>query len=254
MNRNVRSNSLLELLEQVDDLRLDRDVQRRDGLVGDDEVGVHRERARDADRAAAGRPRTRAGTAPRPRRASPTTFSSSRDAVPARARRLHEPVDAQRLADEPTDRVPRVQRRERVLEDHLHPPAQRAQLALAEGRDVVAVEDDSPAVGAYRRSKRAADRRLAAPGLADEAERLAAADREGDVVDRPHVADVPIEQDARLDREPDAKVVDLDEVLVVAASLRLLSKDRVGVLALTRAGSRALAVHASGSTGLKQAT
>ncbi len=40
---------LLERLEQVDDLRLDGDVERRDGLVADDEVGVERERAREAD-------------------------------------------------------------------------------------------------------------------------------------------------------------------------------------------------------------
>ena len=40
---------LLERLEQVDDLRLDRDVERRHRLVGDDEVRVDRERAGDAD-------------------------------------------------------------------------------------------------------------------------------------------------------------------------------------------------------------
>ena len=45
------------------------------------------------------------------------------------ARRLGEAVRAQRLADDPADAVPRVERRVRVLEDHLHPPAQRPQLA-----------------------------------------------------------------------------------------------------------------------------
>ena len=39
----------LQVLEQVDDLRLDRDVERRDGLVAHDEVGVERERAREPD-------------------------------------------------------------------------------------------------------------------------------------------------------------------------------------------------------------
>ena len=40
---------LLQVFEQVDDLGLDRDVERRDRLVGDDEIGVGRERAGDAD-------------------------------------------------------------------------------------------------------------------------------------------------------------------------------------------------------------
>ena len=49
MKRYVRSNSRLERLEQVEDLRLDRDVERGDRLVGDDQVRIDRERAGDAD-------------------------------------------------------------------------------------------------------------------------------------------------------------------------------------------------------------
>ena len=49
MNRYVSPHSRLQVLQQVDDLRLDRDVQRRDRLVADDEVRVQRERAGDAD-------------------------------------------------------------------------------------------------------------------------------------------------------------------------------------------------------------
>ena len=40
---------VLQLLEQVDDLCLDRHVQRRDGLVAHDERRIHRQCARDAD-------------------------------------------------------------------------------------------------------------------------------------------------------------------------------------------------------------
>ena len=39
----------LEVLEQVQDLGLHRDVERRDGLVADDQLRVHGERAGDAD-------------------------------------------------------------------------------------------------------------------------------------------------------------------------------------------------------------
>ena len=40
---------LLQVDHQVDDLRLDVDVERGDRLVGDDEIGLDRERARDRD-------------------------------------------------------------------------------------------------------------------------------------------------------------------------------------------------------------
>ena len=40
---------LLQILEQVDDLRLDRNVERRDRLVAHDELRIDRQRARDAD-------------------------------------------------------------------------------------------------------------------------------------------------------------------------------------------------------------
>ena len=42
---------LSQIHEQVDDLRLDRDVERGDGLVAHQELRVHCERARDADAA-----------------------------------------------------------------------------------------------------------------------------------------------------------------------------------------------------------
>ena len=39
----------LQVLQQVDHLRLDRDVERRHRLVADDQLRLHRQRARDAD-------------------------------------------------------------------------------------------------------------------------------------------------------------------------------------------------------------
>ena len=52
----------LQVAQQVQHLRLDRDVERRDRLVADDQLGL-RARARARRRcAAAGRPRTRAGS------------------------------------------------------------------------------------------------------------------------------------------------------------------------------------------------
>ena len=151
-------------------------------------------------------------------------------------------VHAERLADRAPDGVARVERRERILEDHLHPPPQLAQLRLGQVRDVGSLEEDAAARWLVEPEHRPPDGRLAAPGLADEPDGLAAADRQGDAVDGLDVADVAVEDDAALDGEPDAEVVQLDE--------------RPGVMAVpahaasppTRARC-----HSSGAAGLKHA-
>ena len=118
-------------------------------------------------------------------------------------------VDAERLADRPPDRVARIQGRE--LEDHLHLPSQRAELRFGEVRHVLALEEH-PAAGRLVEAEHGpADGRLSAARLADQSERLASLDRQADAVDRLDVADVTIEEDALLDREPDTKLVELDE-------------------------------------------
>src|SRR5690348_17037085 len=134
----------------------------------------------------------------------------------------------------------RVQRRERILEDHLHPSAQCAKLALAERRDVPAVEDDLPRRRLVQAEEGPPDRGLAAARLAHQPEGLAPPDHEADVVDGAHVADVAVEEDPRLDRKPDPELLDLDQVAVGA------HRD-----AVTAARCSA---HALSGTGLKHAT
>ena len=153
-----------------------------------------------------------------------------------------EAVCANRLGHDAADAVPRVQRRERVLEDHLHPAAKRAQLLLAELRDVLAVEHDPSVRRLVQPQDGAADRRLAAARLADEPDRLAAVDRQRHAVDGADVADVPVEDEAALDREVDLELVELEQR---PAAVRC---DRHAVAAV-RARS-----HSSAGTGLKQAT
>ena len=79
------------------------------------------------------------------------------------------------------DAPARVEARVRVLEDHLHAPAQLP--ALGRAARVRAMSMPSKMIGAARRrvepDDQARDRGLAAAGLADERQRLAAADREG---------------------------------------------------------------------------
>jgi hypothetical protein len=102
-------------------------------------------------------------------------------------------VDEQRLADEIEQRHARIERRERILEDHLHLAPQRSHLRRAQrahldhraGRDA---QEDFAARRLDRTEDAARRRRLAAAALADEAERLALVDVEVDPVDRAHVA------------------------------------------------------------------
>jgi hypothetical protein len=145
----------LQLLHQIDDLRLDRDIQGGHWLVADEEVRVQRERAGQADPLPLARRRTHAGSArlhrPAIRRSAGARAPGCRS-LPAAT------VDAQRLADHAPDRVAWVQGRVGILEDHLHPLAQRTQLPLAEVRDVGAVEDDLAPGRLVQTQEGAADR------------------------------------------------------------------------------------------------
>ena len=115
---------VLQVVEQVDDLRLDRDVERRDRLVGDDQPRAQRERPRDADPLALpARELVRVAVDVVGREADDLEQLLHAPAHLA-ARAL--PVDAERVADDLADALARVERRVRVLEDHLHLAAERA--------------------------------------------------------------------------------------------------------------------------------
>ncbi len=110
-------------------------------------------------------------------------------------------MDLERLADRRADRFARVQRRVRVLEDHLHLAPDRLQPRALQLRDVLTVEADL----ARRRVEQAHDqprrRALAAARLADDPERLAAHHVEVDPVDRLHRADFALDHDPARQRE-----------------------------------------------------
>ncbi len=108
---------LLELREEVDDLRLDRDVERGDRLVEHHHLGVQRERAGDADplSLAAGE---LVREAVRVLRAEADRPQQALDAQPTLLAAV-EAVDAERLGDDLAHRHPRVERRVGVLEDDL---------------------------------------------------------------------------------------------------------------------------------------
>ena len=119
-------------------------------------------------------------------------------------------VDPQPLADALADRRAWIERAERVLEDDLHAAPVRLERGPLEARDVHPVEDDRPRRRLDEAEQQPPDRRLAAPGLPDEAERLAPPDLEAHAVDRPDEAHRALQQPA-LDREVLDEVPDDDQ-------------------------------------------
>ncbi len=97
--------------------------------------------------------------------------------------RRREAEIADRLGEDVAHLQARIEARERVLEHHLHAPAQRPQGCGGEFVDAAAVEHDLSCGDVEQAEHRAADRALAAAGFADERERLAALDVERHAVD-----------------------------------------------------------------------
>ena len=164
---------ILQFVQQVDDLRLDGHVECGDRLVADDELGVERERTRDADTLAlaAGELVRVAGLVVGLQAAVVHDLVNIVVELVLR----HKVVLAHGLADDLADRHTRGERRERVLEDDLHLRAQGAQLLVGEVIDLLSVEEHLTAgLGVIQAQDRAARGRLAAAGLTDKAHRRAA--------------------------------------------------------------------------------
>ncbi|MCY1295760.1 hypothetical protein D9M70_451170 [compost metagenome] len=82
----------------------------------------------------------------------------------------------------------RIERGERVLEDHLHVASQRAELALGQPGDVLTVEQQRATIDIRQAQQAFADGRLARARFADDAQRFATAHREADAIHRMHHA------------------------------------------------------------------
>ena len=93
-------------------------------------------------------------------------------------------MDDERLLQDLRDRHQGVQGSEGVLEDHLHVPADPAELMAGVVGDVLAREVNAAAGRSQEAKDQAAGGRLAAAALADQAERLAGLDGQVDAVDR----------------------------------------------------------------------
>ena len=200
----------LEPPDQLEDLGLDRDVERSRRLVGDQEVGVARERHRDHHPLAhAARELMRVVVDPLLRVGDPDGAEElGRPVVGLRLGAAL--VLADLLGDLPTDPVDRVERGHRVLEDHRDLcAADLPHRVLADLHQVAALVDDLALEHRVRVDDEPHDRHhrdaLAGARLPDDAHHLALRDREADAVDR---AD-----DAVLGPERDLEILDLEQRL-----------------------------------------
>ena len=206
---------VLQIEDQIEDLRLDRHVERGGRLVGDQHPRVAGQRHRD-HRALphAARQLVRVFLGPL-LRLGDLDEPQHLDGLVHRRGFRQILVQPDRLADLGADRHDRVQRGHRLLEDHRDlVAADVAHLGFAERHEILAVDLDRAADDASRRVRHQAQQRqrghrLAAAGLADDRQGFRAAHRERDVVDRLD------------DPEPGEQVgpqsLDLDTVLGIVA-------------------------------------
>ena len=189
---------VLEVHQQVDDLRLDRDVQRRNRLVPDDQVRIERERPGDADALAlAAGELVRIGV--HVPASEPDALEQRRDAILALPA-FRYTVDMHGLADDRAGRHARIERGVGVLEDHLHPLPVGHHRGGVEAGNVFVFQPDRALGRLKQLQHRATDGGLAAAGLADETQRLAMFDPEAHAV---HGIDMPPDprEDALVDRK-----------------------------------------------------
>lgn len=141
---------LLEFQQQVEHLGLDGYVQRRDGFIQNDEAGVQRQGACDAD-ALALAPGEFKGEAVDGAVRHAYAVQQAAHPFPARGGCAHA-VDDEGLRYNLADGLALVEGFRRVLEDHLNMGAQGPHFALGERGDVFPLNWMEPPVGFSRRT------------------------------------------------------------------------------------------------------
>jgi hypothetical protein len=198
----------LEITQQVDDLRLYRDIERRNWLIGDDQLWLYGKSPRDADPL----PLTTGKLVRKPRKMIGTEsdyLQQLHNALATRATTPCHPMDNQRLCYDLFDRHARIERPERVLKDRLRPPAESPQLAFRRAGDIVPIEENAAGRWVVETQYQIRNRALARAGLADKAEDFAGLHDEGDTVHGPD-SPAPGKQTAS-DREISHQTIDFEE-------------------------------------------
>ena len=184
----------LQLAQQVEDLRLHRDIERGGRLVGDQQIRLAGERHRDHDALthATGH-LMRVFVEAAFRRGDAHALQSGDGAAAQCARGGAAVMRAHRLGDLVADGEHRIEAGHRLLKDHRDAIAANvAHLRQRQVEQVPTVEHDLTSGDAARwrhqTHHRQRQHRLAAAGLTDDAERAATTDRDVDAIHRRDIA------------------------------------------------------------------
>ena len=173
----------LQILHDVQHLRLHRNIERRGRLVAHEELRVDCERAGDRN-ALALPPGKLMGIAITIRGVQSNLQQQVIDPESALVGR-HLRMREHRLGDDAPHAPPGVQARIRILEDHLQPLAHRLAARFEHARQGLAVECHRAARQRVEPDQQSCNRRLAAARLTDKGKGFAATDGKRDPVNRP---------------------------------------------------------------------
>ena len=206
-----QSQIVLQVLQQIQDLRLDRHVERRHRLVAHHQLGGQRQGAGDADAlplTAGELVRIAAGVLGRqPHALQQLRYAGAGLVAPA--------VDDEGLGERVAYGHARVERGERILEHDLHVAAQRAQRIALQGEHRCSLELHAATGGVQQAQQQASGGGLATSRFAHQPERLAALDVEAHSVDGAHVSD-HVAEHAGGHREVHGEVAYPDETIGTA--------------------------------------
>src|SRR2546422_3905280 len=204
---------ILQVLQQVQDLRLDRHVERRHRLVADENLRLQGEAAGDCDPLSLA-----AGELVRILEernfGEPHLLQQFMDRVAALACARPHAVHLQRLHEKLADREAGIERSIGILEDDLDPALVPHHLFLRDGQQVLAVEQGLAARCLAQAQQRQRDRRLARTRFADYAQGFPPGQLERDVLDR---LELSLSEQALARIEALAQVAYLENDLFVAA-------------------------------------
>ena len=184
---------LADVFKQHDDLRLDRHVQRRGGLVGHDQLGLSRQRQRNHHTLAhAARELVRVVLKPLGCGGNAGVLQQG-NCTFAGLLAAHRQMRQNSFSDLRTDRIQRVKRRQRVLKNRTNaPPADMAHGIKTQVVNALALQQNLAPGNAPRRLQQANDgstgERFARTRFTHHAQNFARRDVERDVVNGPQGA------------------------------------------------------------------
>ena len=172
---------LLQRVQQVDDLRLHRDVECGDRLVADQQLGLHHQGAGDADALALAAREFLHGAA-HVGGGEADALQHRRDAPRTVCFGDVGPECGKRLLDDLADLHAWIEAGDRILEHHLDLAAQRLPALLVELGEIATLEDRRTAGDGLQAEQRPREARFAAAGFPDQAERLTGMQVEVDAI------------------------------------------------------------------------